>query len=385
MTGVYKFESFDLLEKYGIGAFTHVLYHGMPYYRSYTSHDSEIYLNELANIVYPYDESYVRETLPDISTFDHEALWGIWLIDEPYGGCFSFHEMQRSVMQEKYPQLLTYINLLPHSDYMKMGVTKGTAFAEYSEHIDDYVKNVNSEYICYDLYMYGDKGGDLEGIIRDTSIIANACRETNREFWMWLQANFPVDDGRTVSVDQMKFQANLVMCFGVTSMIWGCWTPGWWYNNILDSEGNKTEQYEKLKEVNDETNILSPVIIKYNSIDNCIIGQKHPDVHAFYVHDDNTIDQDVFVDVSMAKLTDGTVLCGYFEKKIGDGSAMMFVNITDPDCETKESSQVFFKISDSEAVVTEHTAHGSFILTPDADGLYSIQIENAEYSFVTVE
>ncbi len=380
MTGVHKFEALDLMAKYGIGAFTHVIYHKFPYFRG-----NDRKKGEAASPAPTYDEASLREALPDISTFDHEALWGIWLVDEPNSGDFPFHEMQRSVMQEVYPNLLTYINLYPNCGYDRLGVDKDTSYNEYKEYIDEYVKKVNSEYICYDKYMYRDKGGNLNGLITDTSIIAKACRENDREFWMWLQANFPVDDGRTVSVDQMKFQANLAMSFGVTGMIWGCWAPGWWSQNVLDSEGNKTEQYDKLKVVNAETNVLSPVIIKYKSVDNGFIGKKHPGASAFYLHDDNVINSDMFSDLSMPENTEQTVLCGYFEKKIGDGEAMMFMNITDPDCATKETATVFFKVSAENAVVTEHTAHGSYILTPDADGNYKINVENAEYSFVTVE
>ena len=379
MTGVHKFEALDLMAKYGIGAFTHVIYHKFPYFRG-----NDRKKGVEASPAPTYDEASLREALPDISTFDHEALWGIWVVDEPNAQDLPFHEMQRAVMQEKYPHLLHYINLYPHCGSSRMGVEDSTGFDEYQEYINEYIKNVKSDYISYDRYMYGDYGANLYAMIRDTMIVAKASRENDREFWMWLQANFPVDDGRTVSVDQMKFQANLAMSFGVTGMIWGCWV-GWWYNNVLDSEGNKTEQYDKLKVVNAETNVLSPVIIKYKSVDNGFIGKKHPGASAFYLHDDNVINSDMFSDLSMPENTEQTVLCGYFEKKIGDGEAMMFMNITDPDCATKETATVFFKVSAENAVVTEHTSYGSYILTPDADGNYKISVENAEYSFVTVE
>lgn len=378
MTGVHKFECFDLLAKYGIGAFTHVIYHKFPYFRG-----NDRKKGEAASPAPAYDEAYLRDALPELETFDHEALWGIWIVDEPNAQDLPFHEMQRSVMQEKYPNILSYINLYPNCGSDRMGVSEGPL--AYQEYIDEYVKTVDSDYICYDRYMYGDKGGDLDNMLKDTMIIANACRENDREFWMWLQANFPVDDGRTVSIDQMKFQANTVMAFGVTSMIWGCWAPGWWYNNILDAQGNKTEQYEKLKVVNAETNILSPVIIKYKNKDTNILGAKHSGVKYFYIHDDNIIEQDTFVDLSMPEQTNSSLLCGYFEKKIGEGSAMMFVNITDVNCEDKNSASAKFKVSNVGATVTLHTAKGSYLLNPDSDGYYRISVENAEYAFVTVD
>ena len=64
---------------------------------------------------------------------------------------------------------------------------------------------------------------------------------------------------------------------------------------------------------------------------------------------------------------------------------MMFVNITDIMCETETSDYVKFKVSKADAIVTEHNTKGSFVLTPDADGYYCIEVANAEYSFVTVE
>jgi hypothetical protein len=125
--------------------------------------------------------------------------------------------------------------------------------------------------------------------------------------------------------------------------------------------------------------------MKYKNLDANLIGYRYTYCGAFYNNDDNVIDQDIFVDISMPSGTRQTVLCGYFEKRIGEGSAMMFVNTTDPQCELKDTATVYFKVSASDAIVTEHTAHGSYVLTPNADGYYRLSIENAEYSFVTVE
>ena len=377
--------SFDLLHKYGIGVINRVYQFDMPYFQAYASHSDREEQVKSGLYAPTFDEAYLREALPEISAFDHEAIWGIDIVDEPVGTYFSFYEMQRSVMQEKYPHLNMFINLFPHTDHYSLGVEKGSDFDEYSDYIDNYVKTVDTDYICYDRYMYGEDGSNIEDMFRDTMIISKACRESNRDFWMWLQVNFPVDNGTALSVDQLKFQANLVMAMGVTNVIWACWNPWWWYNNVYDSQGNKTEQYDKLKEVNSEINTLSPVIIKYKCLDNNIIGYKHPDHTYFHQYDDNVIESDTFTEVSMAKYSKNSVFCGYFEKKIGDGSAMMFVNITDPDCETKESATVFFKVSAENAIVTEHTACGSFVIEPNDDGYYEIQVENAEYAFVTVE
>ena len=64
---------------------------------------------------------------------------------------------------------------------------------------------------------------------------------------------------------------------------------------------------------------------------------------------------------------------------------MMFVNITDFACAKNPQTWVKFKVADSDVIVTEHTTAGSSVLQPDSDGYYKVVVENAEYSFVTVE
>jgi hypothetical protein len=125
--------------------------------------------------------------------------------------------------------------------------------------------------------------------------------------------------------------------------------------------------------------------MKYKYVDANILGYKNDKCLTFYRNDDNTIDQDVFKNVSLNKETKSSVLCGYFEKRQGEGSAMMFVNISDPLCREKTSVPAYFTVADENAVVTEYTASGSRVLIPDADGMYKVSCPNAEYVFVTVE
>lgn len=371
----------DLLNKYDIGAIPTISSYGIPSWKG----DWRTLSEELPNPP-SFDMEYFASQLPELSAIDHEAIWGMDIVDEPDARDFWFHEGQRAALQEKYPNYFTYINL-----YCELnGPASARLGAEsYQEYIDTYVETVNTDFICFDCYMYRNGNTRLEpyldDIMRCTSVIANACREHSRDFWMWLQISVPDNNQLSISLDQIRYETNMVLAFGVTSIIWSVWETGWWENRVLDADGNKTERYDSLKTVIAETDMLSPVLMKYKSVDNAIIGFKHPEIQDFYTMYDNVMDQDVFVDFSMPEGTHDSVLCGYFEKKIGEGSAMMFVNITDPDCETKETSFVRFKVSQPEALVTEHTAAGSYVLTPDADGYYKISVENAEYSFVTVE
>ena len=62
------------------------------------------------------------------------------------------------------------------------------------------------------------------------------------------------------------------MAFGAENIIWACYTGGWWTNQVIDSAGNKTEQYPKLQQVNKEIHALSPVYMKYRRASTSFVG-----------------------------------------------------------------------------------------------------------------
>lgn len=372
----YSPEFMDNLAKYGLGAFVSVGNFGYPMWRG---GDRPMGSEPLTP---PFDVAYFETFAENAKAIDHEAIWGIELVDEPYTEDFWFYNDLTQSIFKNHEDYEVYINLFPnYANSDQLGSKT------YEEHSAEYVKQVDIDYISYDHYMYSSDGSvGFKDSIENMRIVADDCRESNRDFWIVVQANHPDSSGQTfTSTDQLRMQANTALAFGATVINWACWNPGWFYNNIVDSNGNKTEQYDKVQLVNSEINTLSPVFMKYKNLDTNIIGRKHLECGDFYRNDDNVIDQDVFVDVSMSEHTESSVLCGYFEKRIGEGSAMMFVNITDPLCEEKNPTVVTFKVSDPDAVVTEYTSSGSYILRPNADGIYKIEIMNAEYAFVTVE
>ena len=369
----YSPEFMDLLLKYGVGAFVSVGNFGYPMWRGGDRELGSVPLTP------PFDAEHFATFAENAKKIDHEAIWGIELVDEPYTEDFWFYNSLTEKIYENHENYEVYINLFPN-----YGGSHQLGSPTYQEHVDEYVKQVDVDYISYDHYMYDSKGVNFDKSVENMRIVANACRDNDKDFWIVVQANHP-DANTFTSVDQLRMQANTALAFGATVINWACWNPGWFYNNIVDGNGNKTEQYDKVKLVNEETATLSPVFMKYKYVDANILGYKNDKCLTFYRNDDNTIDQDVFKNVSLNKETKSSVLCGYFEKRQGEGSAMMFVNISDPLCREKTSVPAYFTVADENAVVTEYTASGSRVLIPDADGMYKVSCPNAEYVFVTVE
>lgn len=372
MTGVHVLDKLDLLAQYNIGAFTHIIYHNFPYWRGSDRNPGSD----------PVTPDYTAEQFEAALTKDicHEAIWGTWIVDEPNAQDYWYYEQIREKFDTFYEDedYVGYINLFPNYAGSSQLGTK-----TYEDYINMYVEQIDTDYICYDHYMYTNSTGrgDLMNQLLNLRIAANACRENDRDLWLWQHVN-STNPEVFLSVDQLRMQANISMAFGAQSIIWGCWFPGWWSNNVYDADGNKTEQYDKLKTVNAEINALSPEIIKYNNLDVNVVGSLNR-LRKWNVSDDNIIDQSIMTDIS-APGEKVNVLCGWFEKRIGNGNAMMFVNMTDSDCIEKPTANVTFRVADGYCA-TVHTSDGSYVLSPDADGVYHLDIENAEYAFVALQ
>ena len=385
----YSPEYMDTLAKYNLGAFVSAGNFGYPVWNT-SDHMPGV------------DVGAPSFTIEEFAAFgrefdDHEAIWGIELMDEPHADEIPYLGQWTQVLLDKYPDYQVYNNLFPSygdGGVEQIGFADEEGNSDYERYVKYYIENVNLDYVSYDHYMYwtvgssSNEGNQLYGwdaAIENMRIVADACRETNKDYWIVVQANNP-NKTHFTTTNQLRFQANTALAFGYTVINWACYNPGWFYNNICDANGNKTVQYEKVQQVNKEINTLSPVFMKYKNIDTNIIGAIDDECPSFYENDDNVINQDIFLDLTTTKDTDQSILCGYFEKRIGEGYAMMFVNVSYPYCEYENvAEQVFFKVSKADAIVTLHTADGSVILSPDAEGVYCFWAGNAEYNFVTVE
>ena len=88
-------------------------------------------------------------------------------------------------------------------------------------------------------------------------------------------------------------------------------------------------------------------------------------------------------DITLGAESD-SILCGWFEKRIDEGNAMMFVNITSRTCAEDPTSAISFSVADG-YVPTLHTKEGSFALYTNSEGKYHFDLGNAEYAFVTLD
>ncbi len=204
---------------------------------------------------------------------DHPALWGIDIGDEPSALDFPYYREVVNAQLHDFPKQFAYLNLYPNYASVAKNTSDETVnqlgTETYAEHIEEYCKNVPLDYICYDYYVYSTR--NVMGCYENLRIVADAARRYGRSFWFVPQVNSSRED-EWISENRLRFQAFSAMAFGVETIIWACYTAGWWTNQVVDEKGNKTEQYEKLKKINKEISTLGEHYMKYRCTATQFVG-----------------------------------------------------------------------------------------------------------------
>ena len=209
---------------------------------------------------------------------DHPAIWAIDIGDEPSALDFPYYGDVVRQLNKAIPGMPLYLNLYPNYASVAQNTGKQTinqlGTKTYAEHIAVYCRDVPLDYISYDFYPYTAPAGlnrFISKMYDNFIVVANACRSTKRSFWYIPQVNSR-DGLPPTSENRLRFQANAALSFGAEAITWACWCKGWWTNNVLDSAGMQTEQYEKLKRVNAELKTIGPQYMRFKNVATWFVG-----------------------------------------------------------------------------------------------------------------
>jgi hypothetical protein len=311
---------------------------------------------------------------------DHPAVRGIDVGDEPSALDYAHYGRLISYAETLFPNKLIYLNLYPNyasvAENTDNQVNSQLGTATYQEYIDKYVALVNTDYICLDNYEFA--AGELK-LYDNLRIVANACRDSKRDFWIVLQVNSNNPDV-WLTTDNLRHQAFSSMAFGAVSINWACWTAGWWHNQVLDKEGEKTEQYDKLKTVNMEIRKLEPVYMAYKNISAHFAGKTTDAVAGSGVLCVPVWANEIFANV---KPSDGeTLAVGYMNKREGRGHALFLADVTDRNGGDKNRS-VSFMVNPGYKVKAYHSGE-EFELKYE-NGVYETEITPCGAVMITAE
>ena len=305
---------------------------------------------------------------------DHPAIWGIDIGDEPSALDFPYYGEVLRKVEELFPNQFAFINLYPNYASVSQNTAEQTVnqlgTPTYAEHIARYCEFVPADYLSYDFY-YKNVGVELD--YRNMRIVSDACRSTGRRMWVTVQVN-SYDPKVWINTDELRFQAFSALAFGAESITWGCYTAGWWTNQVLDEQGRKTQQYDKLKVVNAELHTLGSRYMRYAGKATSFIGTRRGDVpeeeKLLKEYDDGTI--------TGLHATDGsTLVVGEMVARDGsEGRAAFVCMADDPFGKAPATHTIRFKSDGRE--VTVLGGDGYLPMRRDANGWYECKVRSCQ-------
>ena len=321
---------------------------------------------------------------------DHPAIWGIDIGDEPSALDFPHYGKVAALTEKAFPQQFAYLNLYPNYASVAQNTAEQTVnqlgTATYEEHIRRYCENMGLDYLCYDFYMYSlsanrNSFGGVHRAYENLRVVADACRASGRAMWIVLQVNSNRPE-EWISADQLRFQAYSAMAFGAEVVTWACYTGGWWHNQVLDEQGEKTEQYGKLQTVNAELHALGPAYMRYRNTSTHFIGFSGR--HALTgVGADAVCELNTGEFFGLCAADGAPLLAGQMIARDGSGKQAVFLcNASDPWGDHPADAVVEFSTDGSDVRIL--TAQGE--IAPESEnGKYRFRLPSCGGALLTVE
>ncbi|MBE7056803.1 MAG: hypothetical protein E7388_05100 [Ruminococcaceae bacterium] len=372
VAGTNSAKYYKFCEKYGIGFFAREK--NLPRY-TYGSAPERLD---------PTSFTDVESSLADYND-NYTYLWGDDVFDEPVADYFDWMAGVKTRYDAKFTDRFVFYNLNPVAPN---GVTNGHGAADYRDYIRQYVNKIDTDFICFDIYPFNNQFNGMHPYyLENLDVVSTACRETGRDFWIITQTGSTAEEYKMTAA-QLQWQSYTALAYGAKTIIYASYMPWWWVDNtcMVNKDGTKTDLWSAGKDCNEVIHTLSPVYMEY----------EHLGV--------STIPGTTFLTKSQLRLqsrrneargyggirgfsdveSENGIIIGSFEKKDGNGYAMMLVESCDP-YDMTVFSTVTFKVADSScSKVTAYPDGKPQVLTA-VDGVYSVELESGQGLFVTVE
>lgn len=328
----------------------------------------------------------------------HPALWGDDVIDEPTSEEFG---KIKGVLDHYYTLntgRIPYINLFPiyagegqlgNSPQLgwKQYLLPFTAYsdgelAKYRRHVADYIHSIDTDYISFDVYPMKTYG-TMDNWLHNLDIIAEACRDTNRDMWVITQSagnNVYGEGGATQRWCDRKSdhlqQGYASLAFGAKAIIYGCYHTGWWdpESRPVGPDGKPTDTYYAMQAANAEFASFAEVYGGYQWLGSYTVNSRK--VAGLRYELSNGLVKEEQLDIS----TRDGLLVGCFDAKESEGKAYVIANMTELMMDQSASCSVNFPAGKTV------TVYGGGEMKIFADGgKIDLKLEPGDGRFITVE
>lgn len=198
----------------------------------------------------------IKETLAN-----SDAYVGDYVRDEPAAPEFDEIGAYVEEFQKQMPDKAAYVNLFP--DYANP-VTQLKS-ANYEEHIDQYIEKVDTKALSYDYYGLNANGTVTNSYYTNLDLVRSKTLDVRKPFWVITQAG-AVGSSRMPNEVEQRWSVWSTIAGGSKGISYFCyWTPsGGAYDAspyMIDLEGNKTEMYYWVKQINADINTIGKKLL----------------------------------------------------------------------------------------------------------------------------
>lgn len=319
--------------------------------------------------------------------------------DEP--GMTVFPQLGEAVREYRalFPDKFPFINLLPlYANRQQLEGGAGVAPIEYYApdtdlyqiYLDEYVKHVDTHYICIDVYPckcrpdpacperypLRHQKTTYPDYVKNLEYGANAARNSGRELWVCIQSCTWSRSTRPVERAELRWQAYTCLSFGATCLLYYVFAarPEHDYS-MIDFRGERRQLYYDSQEMALGLKRLSEVFVQYRNLGAFSLNSS-PEATPYLEMNTPYRDFSVLRDLQ----ADTPLLVGCFEKAEGKGHAFTLVNMQD--FAEEKASRISFC---AEGRLTLYQDGIPSPMICDRDGVYRLTLAMGDGVFITVE
>ena len=329
---------------------------------------------------------------------DEPSFVSFCYIDEPGMEHFEVLGKELQLFKKEFPDKQAYINLLPmyaNKQQLIGGAWKAPVEyyddkdASYQDYLDEYIKHVDTDYICTDIYPCRRIPNPAcpekfpaeyikttyDNYVKSIEIVANACRASGRDFWCCIQSCTWHRIVREPDGSELRWQAYTMLSYGAKALLYYVFArrPGH-SGTIMNEIGEKTQLYFDSQRLMLGIKKLSDLYLTYRNVGAFNINSSPlttPYLEMATPYKDFKTIKEIACNTPL--------LVGCFEKKEGEGSAFTLVNMQD--FQTPGTARVRFKL---EGRVTLYR-DGDPEELKATNGVYEVLLEQGDGVFVTVD
>ncbi len=209
----------------------------------------------------PYCNEFFTEPQTNVPLVDgYTSLMAYLVFDEPYVKDFPTVQERMKNIKKAGGTKPCYINLHP---YYNLSLYKDMGLSSYDEYVKESVSAIDMPFISFDHYPILNGDSIRATWYENLQIIRDESLRTGKPFWAFVLST-PHAVYTEPTVEQMRLQVNVNLAYGAQAIqYYTYWLPrskdADYHDSPIDSNGNKTATYDKVKKVNEELKQVTPL------------------------------------------------------------------------------------------------------------------------------